>query len=99
MLPDFAGLVAAHDAYTRLSPTERDESFPGFRYKDEQLFFISYCLKMCAVKDEESPQAYASWQDRCEVPLRMLEAFGEAFQCPVGSYMWMYNHSRRCTFW
>ncbi|KAH9371322.1 hypothetical protein HPB48_007325 [Haemaphysalis longicornis] len=100
MLSDFTGLVAAHDAYTRLSPTKRHESFPGFPYKDEQLFFITYCLKFCNKYADVSPSSkYASWRDRCEVPLRMMGAFGQAYRCPAGSPMWIYNESRRCTFW
>ncbi|KAH9371316.1 hypothetical protein HPB48_011614 [Haemaphysalis longicornis] len=99
MLSDFTGLVAAHDAYLSLSPRKREQSFHGFPHKDEQLFFISYCLKSCNIDPDTMTPPYASSRDRCQVPLRMLGAFGQAFRCPAGSPMWIYNESRRCTFW
>ncbi|KAH9371310.1 hypothetical protein HPB48_011620 [Haemaphysalis longicornis] len=99
MLPDIAGLVAAHDAYLKLSPTKRHQSFHGFPYKDEQLFFIAYCVRSCDNTPNRLVPGYAPRRDRCQVPLRMVGAFGEAFRCPAGSPMWIYNESRRCTFW
>lgn len=90
---DFAGLVSAYHAYSSLAKEEKVE---GFDFDAEQLFFIASCIKWCATSKVELVSRYAPFRERCNVPLKNMEAFARAFSCPVGSPM---NPSRRCSFW
>ncbi|XP_077536774.1 neprilysin-1-like [Haemaphysalis longicornis] len=90
---DFAGLASAYNAYSSLAKQEKVE---GFDFDAEQLFFIASCIKWCATSKVELVSRYAPFRERCNVPLKNMEAFARAFSCPEGSPM---NPSGRCSFW
>lgn len=95
---DWAGLASSYGAFTGLDDEERAEKFSDFPFEPDQLFFISSCVKWCANVGSEQSKGYASWRNRCNVPLRNMEAFGEAFQCHIGSYM-RPDPAQQCDFW
>ncbi|KAH9370967.1 hypothetical protein HPB48_013387 [Haemaphysalis longicornis] len=95
---DFAGLVSAYNAFLELVDKEQLKQYAELNYGAEQLFFIAACVKYCSQSKNQSFSGYASWQNRCNVPIRNLDAFGEAFNCPVGSYM-RPKPADRCAFW
>ncbi|XP_077536940.1 membrane metallo-endopeptidase-like 1 [Haemaphysalis longicornis] len=90
---DFAGLVSAYNAYSSLAKQEKVE---GLEFNAEQLFFIASCIKWCATSKVEIVSRYAPYRERCNVPLKNMEAFARAFSCTAGSPM---NPTSRCTFW
>ncbi|XP_077538249.1 membrane metallo-endopeptidase-like 1 [Haemaphysalis longicornis] len=90
---DFAGLVSAYNAYSSLAKQEKVE---GLEFNAEQLFFIASCIKWCATSGVKQAGWYATFQERCNVPLKNMEAFARAFSCPAGSPM---NPTSRCAFW
>ncbi|KAK8778630.1 hypothetical protein V5799_020027 [Amblyomma americanum] len=92
-IADFSGTVSAHQAF--LGHGDRT-TLGDLKYDAEQLFFVASCLKWCSEGSALQPKKYASWADRCNVPLRNVEAFAEAFQCPAGVEM---HPELRCTFW
>lgn len=92
-MADFAGLVSSYNAYANLGDKQKLEELP---YDAEQLFFISSCVKWCAADRAGHSKRYAPWQDRCNVPLRNMEEFADAFQCAQGSAM---RPAQRCAFW
>ncbi|KAH6934572.1 hypothetical protein HPB50_025480 [Hyalomma asiaticum] len=81
---DFAGLVSSYDGFSNLEDTQKLEGLP---YDSEQLFFISSCLL---------ETLRASGGIACNVPLKNMEDFADAFQCPMGSAM---RPAERCSFW
>ncbi|XP_077508130.1 endothelin-converting enzyme 1-like [Amblyomma americanum] len=92
-MADFAGLMSSYNTYVNLGGKE---TLKELDYDSEQLFFISSCVKWCAKAGAGHPQRYAPWSERCNVPLKNMEEFGEAFDCPVGSRM---RPVERCVFW
>lgn len=90
---DFAGLVSSYDGFSNLEDTQKLEGLP---YDSDQLFFISSCVKWCASAGAGYSKRYAPWWDRCNVPLKNMEDFADAFQCPMGSAM---RPTQRCSFW
>ncbi|XP_050035798.1 neprilysin-1-like [Dermacentor andersoni] len=94
-MADFAGVVSALNAYRGLL-RESAEHLAELRYNAQQLFFISSCVKWCAANGSASFTNYASWRDRCVIPLKNMEAFASAFGCSQVSRM---SQSSRCSFW
>ncbi|XP_077557663.1 neprilysin-1-like [Haemaphysalis longicornis] len=90
---DFAGLASAYHAYSSLAEEEKVE---GFEFNAEQLFFIASCIKWCATSNVVQTGRYVPFRERCNVPLKNMEAFARAFICPAGSPM---NPTSRCSFW
>ncbi|KAL1423946.1 hypothetical protein MTO96_020739 [Rhipicephalus appendiculatus] len=58
-------------------------------YSDDQLFFMTYCYSLCSREGDTNSQ------QECNVPLRHISHFGDAFSCPLGSPMSAYS---KCTF-
>ncbi|KAL1471715.1 hypothetical protein MTO96_023542 [Rhipicephalus appendiculatus] len=55
-------------------------------FDDDQIFFLSYCFTTCAVN---------STGDSCNVPLRQMDRFANAFHCEPDTPM---NPQKKCTF-
>ncbi|XP_075745252.1 neprilysin-1-like [Rhipicephalus microplus] len=55
-------------------------------FDDDQIFFLSYCLTTCAVNSNG---------ETCNVPLRQMNEFANAFQCEPDSPM---NPQKKCKF-
>ncbi|KAH6931595.1 hypothetical protein HPB50_025663 [Hyalomma asiaticum] len=94
-MADFAGVVSALTAYKGLL-RESSKLLAELRFNALQLFFISSCVKWCAANSSVSFANYASWRDRCVIPLKNMEAFATAFGCSDVSKM---SQPRRCSFW
>ncbi|XP_040073440.1 neprilysin-2-like [Ixodes scapularis] len=92
-MADFLGLSSALKAFQEYPDNKR---FPSLPYNSRQIFFISSCVKWCAVPGSRVAPHYAPWQQRCNVPLMNLDAFANAFQCPQNSPM---NPANKCSFW
>ncbi|KAH7951010.1 hypothetical protein HPB52_004250 [Rhipicephalus sanguineus] len=93
---DFAGVVLALAAYKGLLLRDSSERLMELRVNAQQLFFIASCIKWCAANSSASFANYASWRDRCVIPLKNMKAFASAFGCSHTSDM---SQSTRCTFW
>ncbi|CAN8014056.1 unnamed protein product, partial [Ixodes persulcatus] len=92
-MADFLGLSSALKAFQDHPDNKR---FPSLPYHSTQIFFISSCVKWCAVPGSRAAPQYAPFQQRCNVPLMNLDAFATAFQCPQNSPM---NPANKCSFW
>ncbi|KAH6930483.1 hypothetical protein HPB50_014077 [Hyalomma asiaticum] len=86
--PEAFALGALVEAYRNV--TAPDRSLAGMEeYSAMQLFFIALCYNKC------EGMSTGSWEPLCNVPLRHLPAFAEAFQCKLYTPM---NPFLRCNF-
>ncbi|XP_050032485.2 neprilysin-1-like [Dermacentor andersoni] len=101
---DFTSLRVVLGAYRRRaflqqSGVRTPTSF--LEYSGEQLFYLNYCFKLCSADEDhdllEGPRAdFATDEDRCNVPLRHLQEFSDAFRCAKGDPMDVVD---KCSFW
>ncbi|XP_077552475.1 endothelin-converting enzyme 2-like [Haemaphysalis longicornis] len=109
-LADVADLVGLHAAYVAFGASKENLRLPSAHMTEEQVFFVMSCFKFCknsAAGDGHRPPSLESQimgamappsppRERCNAPLRHLEAFVDAFKCSNSSRM---NAALKCTFW
>ncbi|KAH7944517.1 hypothetical protein HPB52_020711 [Rhipicephalus sanguineus] len=102
---DFTSLRVVLGAYRhRAFLQQRGAWAPAsfMEFSREQLFYLNYCFRLCSADEgpgllETSPRAfYAIDEDRCNVPLRHLQEFADAFQCAKRDPM---DAEEKCSFW
>ncbi|KAH9371741.1 hypothetical protein HPB48_001993 [Haemaphysalis longicornis] len=95
-LRDFMGLFPAYRAFVSGAS---GQSLQGLDWlNEEQLFFVAFCYQLC---DKSGPQvnlleATSTAKFRCNVPLRHMPQFADAFNCSKGSPM---APTSVCRFW
>ncbi|KAH7957538.1 hypothetical protein HPB52_020003 [Rhipicephalus sanguineus] len=92
---DLAGTKLAYKAFASLPPKYRDVKLVGLNMTSEQLFFVNYCVSLCAHRSDTGSQ-YAPFRKRCIVPLRNMPEFSRAFGCAEGTLM---NPQEKCSIW
>ncbi|XP_070380068.1 neprilysin-1-like [Dermacentor albipictus] len=101
---DFASLRVVLGAYRRRAfLQQRGVRTPAsfLEFSGEQLFYLNYCFKLCSADEDhdllEGPRTdFATDEDRCNVPLRHLKEFADAFRCAKGDPMDVMD---KCSFW
>lgn len=101
---DFTSLRVVLGAYRRRAfLQQRGVWTPAsfLEYSGEQLFYLNYCFRLCSADQDrdllESPRAdFATDEDRCNIPLRHLQEFADAFRCAKGDPMVAVD---KCSFW
>ncbi|XP_059158497.1 neprilysin-1-like [Physella acuta] len=101
-IADNGGLKEAYKAF-RNSRGHLEQRLPGLlEYSNDQLFFINFAQVWCGVMRPEATVTrlktgvHSPGRFRVIGTLQNMEAFSEAFNCSVGSYM---NKKNRCTVW
>ncbi|KAH9384243.1 hypothetical protein HPB48_026228 [Haemaphysalis longicornis] len=98
---DFASLPAVLGAYRLRSSLRERETLrrPTFlEFSGEQLFYLNYCFKLCSREQPgEAASPYLTDEERCNVPLKNLKEFADAFQCNKGAEPM--NVADKCSFW
>ncbi|XP_077497843.1 neprilysin-21-like [Amblyomma americanum] len=59
----------------------------GKVYDQERLFFAAYCFQLCGIGIPRHVTRSLPLNARCNLPLRELPEFGNAYSCPNGSAM------------
>ncbi|KAL1483085.1 hypothetical protein MTO96_002155 [Rhipicephalus appendiculatus] len=102
---DFASLRVVLGAYRRRAFLQQRGAWTPasfLEFSREQLFYLNYCFRLCSADEgpgllDSSPRAvYAMDEDRCNVPLRHLQEFADAFQCAKRDPM---DAEDKCSFW
>ncbi|KAH6943094.1 hypothetical protein HPB50_015998 [Hyalomma asiaticum] len=102
---DFTSLRVVLGAYRRRTfLQQRGALTPASlaEFSREQLFYLNYCFRLCTADEgpgllDTSPRAvHAMEEDRCNVPLRHLQEFADAFQCAKRDPMDVVD---KCSFW
>ncbi|KAK8763445.1 hypothetical protein V5799_033950 [Amblyomma americanum] len=95
LFPHVPALEALYRAYKHATTSNEGFSvdvmhLPNLEdYTADQVFFLTFCHTVCTHK--EDPEAVKL----CNLPLKNLRSFADAFHCPVGSPM---NPLKKCTF-
>ncbi|XP_013119329.2 membrane metallo-endopeptidase-like 1 [Stomoxys calcitrans] len=105
---DIGGIILAYHTYLQWHEDKQRtteelymETLPNLPYTLDQIFFIYYAQTWCAdtfeplrakaaASDKHSPDEFRTW-----APLTNIQAFSQAFQCPLGSFM---NPRQKCDF-
>jgi predicted metalloendopeptidase len=102
-IADLGGVKEAHRAYRAWREAQAQEPEPLIEgLTDEQLFFVAYGQVWCAVASPEylrlqaRTNPHSTPRYRVVGPISNLPAFGEAFDCPVGSPM---RPEKVCEVW
>ncbi|MDY7093710.1 MAG: M13 family metallopeptidase [Acidobacteriota bacterium] len=102
-IADLGGVKEAHRAYRAWREAQTEEPEPLIEgLTDEQLFFVAYGQVWCAVASPEylrlqaRTDPHSTPRYRVVGPVSNLPAFGEAFDCPVGSPM---RPEKVCEVW
>ncbi|XP_077553223.1 membrane metallo-endopeptidase-like 1 [Haemaphysalis longicornis] len=95
-LRDFMGLFPAYRAFVSGASGQQLQGLDWLN--EEQLFFVAFCYQLC---DKSGPQvnlleATSTAKFRCNVPLRHMPQFADAFNCSKGSPM---APTSVCRFW
>ncbi|KAK8775041.1 hypothetical protein V5799_010435 [Amblyomma americanum] len=94
-LRDFVGLFPAYRAFVSTASAQRLQGLGWLN--EEQLFFVSFCYQQCENTDAvRSPLVNRIASFRCNVPLRHMPQFADAFNCSSGSPM---VSREPCYFW
>uniref|UniRef100_A0A8R1HQA3 Peptidase M13 C-terminal domain-containing protein n=1 Tax=Caenorhabditis japonica TaxID=281687 RepID=A0A8R1HQA3_CAEJA len=100
-IADLLGITTTWMAYKSLKDVADQPSIIGFEdYSPEKLFFHIVALKSCSTYDtlslnERLNRVHPVNNFRVNGVFANMEAFSEAFQCPIGSPM---NPEEKCTF-
>lgn len=102
-IADMGGVKEAHRAYRAWRDTQAEAPEPLIEgLTDEQLFFVAYGQVWCAVASPEylrlqaRTDPHSTPRYRVVGPVSNLPAFGEAFDCPMGSPM---RPEKVCEVW
>ncbi|KAH8037114.1 hypothetical protein HPB51_008538 [Rhipicephalus microplus] len=102
---DFASLSVVLGAYRHRAFLQQHGAWTPasfLEFSREQLFYLNYCFRLCSADEgpallESSPRTvYAMDEDRCNVPLRHLQEFADAFKCAKRDPMHVED---KCSFW
>ncbi|XP_077490780.1 neprilysin-1-like [Amblyomma americanum] len=101
IVADFASLPAALGAYRHRAYIQERGQTPTFlEFSGEQIFYLNYCFKLCSRDVTGGPLRqrghYSTDESRCNVPLRHLIEFADAFDCSPQDEM---VASGKCSFW
>ncbi|XP_077490189.1 neprilysin-1-like [Amblyomma americanum] len=96
---DFASLPAVLGAQRHRSFLHDRGKMPTFlEFSREQLFYLNYCFRLCSPEgslgDARGPRS--ADEDRCNVPLKNLKEFADAFGCAKRDPM---HVADKCSFW
>ncbi|BFZ23239.1 hypothetical protein BsWGS_26278 [Bradybaena similaris] len=104
-IADNGGLKEAYMAYRKYADEHNhsEPRLPGLlQFTSDQLFFINFAQVWCGVMRPEAAinriktGVHSPGRFRVIGTLQNLQAFSDAFHCPIDSYM---NRKEKCTVW
>lgn len=102
-IADNGGVKEAFMAYQKwVNRHGAEKRLPGLNLSGEQLFFVNYAQIWCGNTRNEQLildlkiSEHSPGPVRTQLPLANLDAFADAFRCPLGSQM---NPANKCIVW